>query len=287
MGNIYKEHLAEPRNSEQVEDIGDKLSDEISQVMAFVSAAAGSTHAYGDSLEGVGTKLENARSHGELKSVVETLVLASREMERNSRSLEEKLQNSQTQINELNERLKVVRAEALTDQLTGIANRKHFDESLEKETAIAEETGEELCLCIGDIDHFKAFNDTYGHQTGDQVLRLVARTIAANVKGRDLAARYGGEEFAIILPQTNLRAAITVADQIRQNVMGKELVKKSTGENLGTITLSLGVARYRTGEPLAQLIQRADASRYVAKHAGRNMVKCESDSDVNLEIEAA
>lgn len=284
---IYQEYLAAPRNDVQVEDIGDKLTDEIAQVMTFITAAAGTTHAYGDSLEGVGDQLQAVQSNDELKTVVETLVLASREMERNSRALENKLHSSQSQINDLNERLKAVRAEALTDQLTGIANRKNFDETLEKEASIAEETGEELCLCIGDIDHFKAFNDSYGHQTGDQVLRLVARTIAANVKGRDLAARYGGEEFAVILPQTNMRAAITVADQIRENVMGKELVKKSTGENLGAITLSLGVARYRTGEPLCQLIQRADASLYAAKHAGRNRVKCEADSDVNLETDAA
>ena len=286
-GHVHQEHLAAPQIDETVGEIGEKLTDEIAQVMAFVSAAAGTTQAYGDSLEGVGDQLHKIRSNEELKTVVETMVLASREMERNSREMEEKLHSSQNQIKELNERLETVRTEALTDQLTGIANRKHFDEALEKETAIADETGEEMCLCIGDIDHFKAFNDTYGHQTGDQVLRLVARTLDANVKGRDLAARYGGEEFAIILPQTNMRAAVTVADQIRKSVMGKELIKKSTGENLGTITLSLGVARYRTGESLTDLIQRADASLYAAKHAGRNQVKCEADSDVNLDIKAA
>lgn len=285
--NIHKQHLAAPQNEETIGEIGEKLAEELSQVMTFMSASAGTSQAYGDSLEGVGNQLHKVRSNEELKKVVETMVHASREMERHSRDMEEKLQSSQAQISDLNVRLEVVRTEALTDQLTGIANRKHFDEALEKETTIACETGEELCLCIGDIDHFKIFNDTFGHQTGDQVLRLVARTIGSNVKGRDLAARYGGEEFAIILPQTNMRAAVTVADQIRESVMGKDLVKKSTGENLGTITLSLGVARYRTGEPLADLIHRADASLYAAKHAGRNQVKCEADADVNLDIKAA
>ena len=81
-----------------------------------------------------------------------------------------------------------------------------------------------------DIDHFKTFNDTYGHLTGDQVLRLVAMSVKQNVKGQDIAARYGGEEFAVVLPNTVLRSALTVADHIRRAVMSKELMKRSTGE---------------------------------------------------------
>ena len=92
-----------------------------------------------------------------------------------------------------------------------------------------------------DIDHFKTFNDTWGHLTGDQVLRLVAMSLKQNVKGQDIAARYGGEEFAVILPNTVLRAALTVADHIRRAVMSKELMKRSTGQNLGRVTISLGV----------------------------------------------
>ena len=82
-----------------------------------------------------------------------------------------------------------------------------------------------------DIDHFKSFNDTYGHLTGDQVLRLVAMSLKQNIKGQDITARYGGEEFAVVLPTTALRQALTVADHIRRAVMAKELKKKSTGEN--------------------------------------------------------
>ena len=93
-----------------------------------------------------------------------------------------------------------------------------------------------------DIDHFKKFNDTYGHLTGDQVLRLVAMSVKQNVKGQDIAARYGGEEFAVVLPNTVLRSAITVADHIRRAVMAKELMKRSTGEHLGRVTISVGVA---------------------------------------------
>src|SRR6201999_1004856 len=120
-------------------------------------------------------------------------------------------------------------------------------------------SAEPLSLMLTDIDHFKTFNDTYGHLTGDQVLRLVALSVKQNVKGQDIAARYGGEEFAIVLPRTALRGAITVADQIRRSVMSKELMKRSTGEHLGRVTVSIGVATHRRGDSMHSLIERADA----------------------------
>src|ERR1700693_4337959 len=95
--------------------------------------------------------------------------------------------------------------------------------------------GEPLSLMLTDIDHFKKFNDSYGHLTGDQVLRLAAIAVKQNVKGQDVAARYGGEEFAIVLPNTDLRSAITVADHIRRVIMNKELMKRSTGEHLARL----------------------------------------------------
>ena len=104
---------------------------------------------------------------------------------------------------------------------------------------------------LTDIDHFKKFNDTFGHLTGDQVLRLVALAVKQNVKGQDIAARYGGEEFAVILPATVLRAALTVADHVRRAVMTKELMKRSTGEHLGRVTVSIGVATLQEGRDRA------------------------------------
>jgi diguanylate cyclase len=130
-----------------------------------------------------------------------------------------------------------------------------------------------------DIDHFKNFNDTWGHLTGDQVLRLVAMSLKQNVKGQDVAARYGGEEFAVILPNTVLRAALTVGDHIRRAVMSKELMKRSTGQNLGRVTISLGCATAHKGDTAQSLIARADACLYAAKRNGRNRVICETDPE--------
>lgn len=116
---------------------------------------------------------------------------------------------------------------------------------MEKAIAEALETNEAMSLMLTDIDHFKTFNDNFGHLTGDQVLRLVAMSVKHNVKGKDTTVR----EFAVILPNTILRAAVTVAEHIRRAVMAKELMKRSTGEHLGRMTISIGVATLRPVSP--------------------------------------
>lgn len=201
-------------------------------------------------------------------------------MERSNKQLEERLNASKQEINALQESLEAVRTESLTDPLTLLANRKFFDITLEKVTKETISKNEPLSLMLTDIDHFKTFNDTFGHLTGDQLLRLVATSVKQNVKGQDTAARYGGEEFAIVLPNTVLRAATIVADHIRRAEMTKELMKRSTGEHLGRITISIGVAALRKGDTGQSLIERADACLYAAKRHRRNRVVSETDPEV-------
>ena len=146
-------------------------------------------------------------------------------------------------------------------------------------------SGEPLSLLMFDIDHFKSFNDSYGHLTGDQVLRLVGMSLKQTIKGQDITARYGGEEFAVVLPNTALRQALTVADHIRRAVMAKELKKKSTGEILGRVTISVGVSMLKPGDDTDSLIERADACLYAAKRNGRNRVICEVDPEYAAETQ--
>jgi diguanylate cyclase len=214
-----------------------------------------------------------------LRVIVESLVATATEMKQSNQALEQRLNASREEINQLQENLEVVRTESLTDPLTGLANRKNFDTQLLKAIEESAERSEPLSLVMMDVDHFKAFNDTWGHLTGDQVLRLVAMSLKQNVKGQDLAVRYGGEEFAVVLPNTVLRSALTVADHIRRAVMSKELLKRSTGQNLGRVTISLGVATLRKGDNASSLIARADACLYAAKRNGRNRVICETDPE--------
>ncbi|MBV8793088.1 MAG: diguanylate cyclase [Pseudolabrys sp.] len=279
---IYESYLSPTRLSEKIDTVGSRVMGEIEQVMAMIDAAAGTATHLNENLASATDKLNHAqpKDRDGLRMIVESLVQSAKEMEESNAKLEARLNASKQEITDLQNNLETVRNESLTDPLTQLANRKYFDETLAQAIEDGRQRKEALSLIMTDIDHFKAFNDNFGHLTGDQVLRLVAMSVKANVKGQDTAARYGGEEFAIILPNTVLRSAITVADHIRKAVMTKELMKRSTGEHLGRITISLGVATAHGNDTVQSLIERADACLYAAKRHGRNRVMCETDPEV-------
>jgi diguanylate cyclase len=284
---IYEAQFSPARQMQQLDAVGTQVKDEIDQVMAMIEAAAGSATSYTESLAGVTQQLGAARDRDGLRTIVESLVQTAKDMERSNQALEARLIASKQEIHQLQHNLETVRHESLTDPLTTLANRKYFDLALEKALADAATKREPLSLMMTDIDHFKTFNDNYGHQTGDQVLRLVAMAVKANTKGQDIAARYGGEEFAVVLPNTVMRSAATVADHIRRAVMTKQLMKRSTHEQLGRITISIGVATLRDGDTAQSLIGRADACLYAAKRNGRNRVICEADPESGLATKVA
>jgi diguanylate cyclase len=276
---LHETQFSPTRQMAQLNQVGTQVKDEIDQVMAMIEAAAGTATSYTESLAGVTQQLGATKDREGLRSIVESLVQTAKDMELSNQALEARLNASRQEIHQLQENLETVRHESLTDPLTTLANRKFFDQALEKALGDAATKREPLSLMMTDIDHFKTFNDSYGHQTGDQVLRLVALSVKNNIKGQDIAARYGGEEFAVVLPNTVLRSATTVADHIRRAVMTKQLMKRSTHEQLGRITISIGVATMRDGDTAQSLIGRADACLYAAKHAGRNRVIGESDPE--------
>ena len=280
LDQVYQDYLSPTRLSDRIDTVGSQVKGEIEQVMAMIDAAAGSANSYTESLADMSEKLGNSKDREGLRAIVEGLVQTAKEMEVSNQKLEERLNASKQEIDALQENLEAVRTESLTDPLTQLANRKFFDTSLEHAIADARAKNEPLSLMMTDIDHFKNFNDSFGHLTGDQVLRLVAMSVKQNVKGQDIAARYGGEEFAIVLPNTVLRSAITVADHIRRAVMTKELMKRSTGEHLGRVTISIGVATLHKGDTVQTLIERTDTCLYAAKRHGRNRVMCETDPEV-------
>jgi diguanylate cyclase len=212
-----------------------------------------------------------------VKDLIGRLLVETRSMIDHSRDVELKLTQSGTRISQLTEELEVARREAMTDALTGLANRKLFDAMLRQASMDSLESGEPLSLLFIDVDHFKTFNDTYGHQVGDQVLKLLALMLNNNIRGQDTAARYGGEEFALILPQTALSGATLVAKKICAKVGTKAVVRRKTGGKLGQITISIGVATLAVGESLRQFVARADQALYVAKKRGRNGVATERD----------
>jgi diguanylate cyclase len=279
---ILRDLRARTRTAAAMEQVGDGMNLVIAGVMGRLNDAGRDAGHYSSRLTAATGKLDVDQSPDDLRKLVSNLLIATREMENRTNSLEKELQKSSDQVNDLRSKLVDVHKEALTDPLTGISNRKAFDNALAAAEAAMAEGDDPVSILLCDIDHFKKFNDNWGHQTGDQVLRLVASCLSENVKGRDTAARYGGEEFGVVLRGTPLRDAMRVAEQIRHAVEARRLVKKSTGDVLGTITISIGVAQFAPQEKAEAAVRRADACLYGAKQNGRNLVISEKDPRIAL-----
>lgn len=286
LSDLRERCLSSARTTQALDNASLSIATTLTAVIKKLEAAGRDANDYGRTLSRATGELGEGHSPEELRRFVDTLVVATRTMEARTMTLEKELQYSSQEVSHLRAQLNDVRKESLTDSLTGIANRKAFDTELMAAIGDAQGGRDTVALLMCDIDHFKHFNDSWGHQTGDQVLRLVANCMSENVKGRDTVARFGGEEFAVILRRTSLANATSLANQIRAFVQSKKLVKRSTGEILGTITISIGVARLSDADTSASLIRRADSCLYQAKRYGRNRVVHE-DEPLDLEINVA
>ena len=277
---LYETYLDPTRLSVATERASTSVLSEIAGVMEVLDLSLGSAAQYNASLRTLARDLDGTNpNQASVHKVVAALVATTREVTANNRTLEARMRESRSEIEALRETLEATRLESLTDPLTGLSNRKHFEDSLCKLVHGASEA-EPASLIVIDVDSFKRFNDVYGHITGDQVLRLVAVVMREHIKSGAILARFGGEEFAMLLPATNRARAYAIAETVRTSVMARELVKRSTGESLGKITISLGVAMHRPGDTAVSLLERADQCMFKAKRDGRN--RTVDDTDVNL-----
>jgi len=274
---IFAKFLAPVDKTAQVGALAGKLETEVGTAVSLIDRAGQDAARYGDVLENAGGEIENTKTDQDLLNVVDRLLSETRCAVDQTRAVEDQLSQAAGEIQQLRKALETAQTEANVDALTGLANRKNFDTMLARGTEEAKKSNHPLSLLVLDVDHFKKFNDTYGHQVGDQVLKLLGAVLKSNVKGQDTAARYGGEEFAVVLPNTSLDNASKLAETIRVQVAGKSIVQRNSREKLGQITISIGVAQYVPGEPMEQVIRRADQALYCAKGNGRNRVVSEQE----------
>ena len=275
---LTKRYLGDSEISIDMFETGGRLQTVIEQVRRFIDDQAGDIGSFGQTLDTFSTAIGGTEPPAhKVKMLIKDLISETQVMAERNHTLETRLGKIAGEVSELKTNLEVVQREALTDALTGIPNRKFFDGRLKDASRDSVRNKEPMSLLLCDIDHFKRFNDTYGHQIGDQVLKLVARTLSECVKGRDTPARIGGEEFSIILPRTNLEQAVIVANQIRSAIVRRKIVDKTTHDNYGDLTLSFGAAEYRWEEQVTELIRRADTALYHAKRSGRNRVSTEHE----------
>lgn len=272
LDRLYATYVAEPQ-AQAMRDTAAGAKRILSEIMQSVSHFSGETSSMGTKVQQQLENLDGELDEEAIRLLANALIQSAQTLQSNSEMMTQRLERAQQEISELRENLARTITESERDFLTGTFNRKAFDARLNESIAAAKQDGTPLTLLMFDIDHFKHFNDHFGHLIGDEVLKIVARTLIDMLKGMDCVARYGGEEFAVILPKTPLGGGMIIAEAIRKSIASKELKRKSSGENFGTITVSIGVATLRHQDDSAtSLIARADEALYRSKHAGRNRV---------------
>ena len=244
-------------------------------VSGSLDAAGSEVSRYEQSLKDSAAQLTPDIEADALRGLVDDLITSTRQMNAGNASLQQHLEESRREADTLRDELAKVRMEAHTDPLTGLANRKGFEERLHELETSEDYTEHAHSLLIGDIDKFKNINDTYGHLFGDKILKIVGKAFSNLTKGKDLAARFGGEEFIILLPETPIRGAQVVAESIRRGIEKGRVFNPKTGEEVQRVTISIGVTELVHGEPIDQTIARADEALYRAKDGGRNRVECQ------------
>jgi diguanylate cyclase len=273
---IFERFFGYLKEAATVEETGENMTRILSRVDSLVQQASNDTERYQTTLSDKTATLTNNESSTFVETVSRLITDETQKILSEQKLLQTRLSDSARQIEDLQRNLQVVQQETRTDALTGVANRKKFDTTLRQEVRRVRDNAGSLCLILADIDHFKKINDAHGHPMGDQVLKFVASAIAGAVEQKDLVARYGGEEFVIILPNSSLRDGVKIAEKMRFTIGRRRLQKRKTGESIGTVTLSFGVALYKPTESMSDFFKRADDCLYLAKQRGRNKVISES-----------
>ncbi len=284
--SLYEKYIAIDRKL-IVDKIRGELRAILERILVHISDAGGQVKSFGEVIERYSQDLKEDLDVEAVSKVVEGILSETRAIVQSGQQIKERLQATTNEVELLNKDLEQIKEQATTDLLTGIKNRRYLAAAFHEEAKQADDTDGELCIIFADIDHFKNINDTYGHLVGDKVLRITAEVLKECVKGKDLVVRYGGEEFVILLPDTPLKGAVILAEKICNYFKNLNWKRKDTNQFIGPVYLSFGVARYRTGEFMESIIQRADKALYKSKQDGRCRVTCETDLEPEFKLTAA
>jgi diguanylate cyclase len=272
-----------PRSGAALEvDFPEQLRGVIDHATQFLATAVADNRTQ---IAALGEVSSQCQAHSDPRLIIKRLVSELSNATTRASALETNFLASSQELDKIRHSLKEAEQRSNTDALTGLANRRSLDEFLRSAQIVAMEKGEPLSVLLIDIDHFKKFNDSYGHQVGDQVLRLVAKVLQDTVREQDLAARYGGEELMAVLPGANLEVCGSVAERIRRRISDARLTRRTTGQEISSVTASIGVAQFRLAESAEAMIERCDRALYQAKRSGRN--RTVTENDIEGEVVAA
>jgi len=273
--DLYDKHIASDQHK-QFQGMRNDMQGLLQTLLMTISESQDHTAEYQRELETGVKQLGDKPDQEALARIATNMISATVTTHKNTQKLQDHLATARQEADQLRAELEAQRREAMIDPLTGLFNRRAMAEHLEQ---LWENPDNTLSVLMLDIDHFKRVNDTYGHAIGDIVIRNVADNLRKSVRGEDVVVRYGGEEFLVLLPNTPLKDAVTVAESIRKRIEALRLVRKSDNFSLDPFTISLGVAQRRAGDEHDSLIERADKALYSAKTSGRNRVMHESGTD--------
>jgi diguanylate cyclase len=257
---------------QDVEAKGAQLDRELDTIAKLIQSHVDANGRYSDSLAQADRGLIPSANPDKVRAIVRILIEANDKMKSETSDLSSNLEKSRLQVASLRSKLVEAQAIGMRDALTSLGNRRSFDSNLTKEIKEAKAQKTEMCLMMGDLDHFKKINDSYGHPFGDRVLKYFAELLLKHIKDGDIAARLGGEEFAVILPRTNLESATRLTDQIRSRLEKQQWMNAQSGQLFSKITASFGIVQLDDSDDSETLVKRADTMLYEAKRAGRNRI---------------
>lgn len=249
--------------SEALVALTEKVESELDRCIGLLRRSADQASSYHDSLS-LGEEFNDPQQ------MMTHLITLTRGMITQTRQAESEMRESYREASQLRSTLRAARKASEIDHLTSLPNRRGFERRFAE--LHAARAGRPMTLALCDIDHFKAVNDRFGHETGDRVLKFIARHLAAMRRRGIEVARLGGEEFAILLPDCAIRAGLDELDQLRESVAARNLVDSVTRLPVGLVTFSAGATPINDGDTLRSALRRADSALYAAKHAGRNRV---------------
>jgi diguanylate cyclase len=269
---LFEHHISR-RNTESSDQLQTELATMLSCLDDIAKAAGMDAADFSRSLSSIVTQLDETLPVRNLRDLIGALARRTLAARSSADVMHQRVEAMRQELASLKDELEIIHGEAMTDPLTGLNNRRGFERAVDAMITSRPDGLAGCVLIMADIDAFKRINDTYGHLLGDQVLRAVGQVLHSNIKGRDLVARVGGEEFALLLPDTDLPAAVIVAEQVRSAVSRGRLKRNNSNVYIEQVTISLGVAAGQPNEPIDSLMERADRALYIAKKSGRNRVE--------------
>ena len=275
--SLYEKYV-DMDHKQIIDKIRKELRRILEKILAHITDAGGQVKTFGVVIKKYSQDLKKDLDVNAISRVVEGILFETKNIVLSGENLKENLQDTTDEVEKLSKNIDQIREQATTDPLTGLRNLRYLSTVFHEEAEFADSTSTDLCLIFADIDHFKEINDTYGHLIGDKVLKITANLLKDCVKGKDLVVRYGGEEFVILLPETPLTGAVVLAEKICTYFRNLNWKRKDSDQFIGPVHLSFGVAQYKKGESLEDIVQRADKALYKSKKDGRCRVTSELET---------